>query len=171
MPSKLEALGILLVLLPGFTCAYIAQYLAVRIDQSELDKAVEALLFSFVLYLATLPFFGYSLPVSWAMDPDSEYHIYVHYKLLVTLFVASVALGILYAANINHDWALGLLRKLKVTERTSRKSIWHDVFQETGGWVQVSMKDGKKALGWVRYYSDDVDDRSLFLESASWIRR
>ena len=78
-------------------------------------------------------------------------------------------MGIAYAANINRDWGLSLLRKIGVTERTSRSALWHDVFQDTSGWVQVSMKDGKKALGWVRYYSDDVDDRSLFLESASWI--
>jgi hypothetical protein len=169
MPSKIEALGIFLVLLPGFTCAYVAQYLAVRREQSELDKAIEALLFSSILYLITLPFFQYSLPVSWALGQDAQYHIHVNYEYFIVLFLASAILGIAYAANINHDWALSLLRKCKVTERTARSAIWHDVFQDNGGWVQVSMKDGKKALGWVRYYSDDVGDRSLFLESASWI--
>jgi hypothetical protein len=169
MPSKLEALGIFLVLLPGFTCAYVAQYVAVRREQTELDKAVEALLFSFILYLATLPFFQYSLPVSWALGTDAQFHIQVNYRFLLVLFAGSVSLGILYAANINHDWGLRLLRWMKVTERTARSAVWHDVFQDNGGWVQVSMKDGKRALGWVRYYSDDVNDRSLFLESASWI--
>jgi len=46
MPSKVEALGIFLILLPGFTCAYVSQYLSVRRKQTELDKVVEALLFS-----------------------------------------------------------------------------------------------------------------------------
>ena len=80
MPSKLETLGIFLVLLPGFTCAYVTQYLAVRREQTELDKAIEALLFSSVLYLATLPFFHYGLPVSWVLGTDAQYHVHVDYK-------------------------------------------------------------------------------------------
>ncbi len=35
--------------------------------------------------------------------------------------------------------------------------------------MQVSLKSGKQALGWVRYYADDEEDRSLFLEKAAWI--
>lgn len=169
MPTKAEALGILLVLLPGFTCAYVTQFVAVRQKQSDFDKVVEALLFALLLYLGTLPFFHFSLPSSWAVSAGGEIQVRIHYRQLLTLFLASVGLGLAYAANLNHDWALRLLRKCRITERTSRTAVWHDVFQETGGWIQVELKDGKKALGWVRYYSDDIEDRSLFLESASWI--
>jgi hypothetical protein len=169
MPDKIEALGILLILLPGFSCAYVTQHLAVRRDQTELDKAVEALLFSFVLYLATLPFFGYTLPVSWHAIAGGSYQIVPSYPHLLTLFVSSILLGVLYAANINHDWVLGVLRKINVTERTARSSIWNDAFQEIGGYVQVGMRDGRKLLGWVRYYSDESSDCSIFLEDAAWI--
>jgi hypothetical protein len=126
------------------------------------------LLFSFVLYLATLPFFGY-LPVSWHADAGGSYQVVPNYPHLMTLFVSSVLLGFLYSANINHDWALGLLRKINITERTARTSIWNDSFQEIGGYVQVGLKDGRKLLGWVRYYSDESSDCSLFLEDAAWI--
>jgi hypothetical protein len=64
MPEKMEALGVLLVLLPGFACAYIVQSLSVRRRQTELDKVVEALLLSLILYVITLPFYGHSLPIS-----------------------------------------------------------------------------------------------------------
>ena len=169
MPGKLEALGIFLFLLPGFACSYIARHLAVRRGQNDLDKVIEALLFSFLMYLVTLPFFHNDLPASWKVEASGEFHITLQYGFLLTLFLLSVAFGTLYAANINHDWGLAILRRLRVTERTARSAIWHDVFLENGNWVQVSMKDGKKALGWVRYYSDDAEDRSLFLEQASWI--
>jgi hypothetical protein len=49
MPASTEALGILLLLLPGFSCAFLVQRIAVRARQTELDKIVEALLLSFVL--------------------------------------------------------------------------------------------------------------------------
>ena len=169
MPAKVEALGILLLLLPGFTCAYIIQRLAVRTALSELDKVVEALLFSFLLYLATLPVFGYALPLSWRATVDGAYQITPHYAHLVTLLLLSVIFGVLYATNINRDWLLSLFRTMGVTERTARLSIWNDTFQEIGGFVQVGFKDGKQLVGWVRYYSDDGSDCSIFLESAAWV--
>jgi hypothetical protein len=171
MPGKIEALGIFLILLPGFLCAYVVQSLAVRRKQTELDKVVEALLLSFLLYLPTLPFFGYSLPVSWhEVGTNSNiFQITLHWKQLVTLAIASVVLGTGYAANINHDWFLSIFRLLHVTERTARSTIWNDVFQEVGGWVQVGLAGDVVVSGWLGYYSDEAEDSSLFIEQAAWI--
>jgi hypothetical protein len=173
MPDKPEALGVLLVLLPGFACAYIVQFLAVRRKQSELDKIIEALLFSLILYLITLPFFGYTLPLAWRpVDAQhlSQYQIIVNWNHLAWLAGAAVIFAVLYSANINRDWMMWLLRGLRVTERTSRKTIWNDAFQEVGGMVQVGISGDRKILGWLRYYSDEEDESSLFLETASWVR-
>jgi len=171
MPSKVEALGIFLILLPGFTCAYVAQYLSVRRKQTDLDKVVEALLFSVLLYLATLPFYGNSLPVSWhvlANDPN-QYQIQIRWSQLLVLAAGSCVLGVLYAANINRDWLMKLFRKVGVTERTARSTIWNDVFQEIGGTVQVGLTGEIKVIGYLRYYSDEAEDASMFLEDAAWI--
>lgn len=169
MPGKIEALAILFVLLPGFTCAYITQQLAARRVQTETEKVIEAVILSFVLYLITLPFFGYTLPLRWQADADGSYRISVHFAYLLTLLIVSVALGILYAVSINRDWLMTGLRKAGITERTARTAIWNDAFQELSGFVQVGFKDGSQLLGWVRYYSDDVGDPSLFLEQAAWV--
>jgi hypothetical protein len=171
MPEKAEALGILLVLLPGFTCAYIAQYLSVRRKQTELDKIIEALLFSVVLYLATLPHFGNTLPAYWQVSPNnpSVFQVTIRWGQLLVLAVGSVVLGVLYAANINHDWLMTMFRFLRVTERTARSTIWNDVFQEIGGSVQVGLSGEIKVIGWLRYYSDEAEDSSIFVEHAAWI--
>lgn len=174
MPDKIEALGILLVLLPGFACAYIVQFLAVRRKQSELDKVIEALIFSLLLYIFTLPFFSYTLPLGWRpLDPQHPdvYQIIVNWKHLAWLTFASIVFAIVYSANINRDWAMSFLRLIGVTERTSRKTIWNDAFQEVGGMVQVGLSGDRKILGWLRYYSDEAKDGSLFLESASWVKK
>ena len=152
MPEKAEALGILLVLLPGFACAYLVQFLAVRRRQTEMDKVVEALLFSLVLYVFTLPFFGNTLPIGWK-TPDTRqpmaYQVAVDWKHLASLAASSIVFALLYSANINHDWLMSLFRKMKITERTSRSTIWHDKFQEIGGFVQVGISDGRTVIGWV----------------------
>lgn len=174
MPNSIQALGILLILLPGFTCAYIAQQLAVRPKQTELDKVVEALLFSLLLYVAVGPLFHFALPVGWheaASGPPGNYLVVVEWKELVSLAGAALFLGVIFAANVNHDWILSLFRKIGVTERTSRTSIWSDTFQDIvgGTTVQVVLSDDRTVSGWVHYYSDDAGDASLFLEKAEWI--
>ena len=88
MPASVEALGILLLLLPGFACALILQSIAIRVKQTELEKIIEALVLSFVLYLVTLPFFGYTLPVSWTVSHDGSFANYVirlHWRHLLAL--------------------------------------------------------------------------------------
>ena len=173
MPGTTEALGVLLLLLPGFSCAYLVQRLAVRPKQTELDKAIEALLFSFFLYLATAPFFSYSLPLSWqkkTAESTEQYSFHLNWPYMAVLAALALALGILYSANLNHDWLLLLLRKLRITQRTARSSIWNDAFQDIPGtFVLVQLSDGRSLIGFVRYYSDEQDDASLFLEDAAWI--
>jgi hypothetical protein len=57
-----------------------------------------------------------------------------------------------------------------VTERTARSSIWSDAFQDIKNtYVLVGLKDGRGVLGYLRYYSDDWEDASLFLEDAVWV--
>jgi hypothetical protein len=65
---------------------------------------------------------------------------------------------------------MSLLRRTRVTERTARKTIWNDAFQEIGGMVQVGISGDRKILGWLRYYSDEDEDPSPFLETASWVK-
>lgn len=173
MPASIEALGILLLLLPGFSCAYLVQRIAVRAKQTELDKVIEALLLSFILYLVTLAFFCYSLPVSWTSTREGNFANYVirfHWTHLLALGVSAGVLAALYGVNINQDWLLTLLRKWNLTERTARSSIWSDAFQDIKqSYVNVGLEDGRSVLGYLRYYSDDWEDSSLFLEDAAWL--
>ena len=172
MPDKAEAFGILLVLLPGFLSAYIVQMLAVRRKQTELDKVVEALLFSLVFYLITLPLFGNTLPLSWrnqdANHPDI-YQVVVQWMHLATLAALALVFGFVYASSINYDWLARFLSKFKLDVRGSRVNIWNDAFQELKGFVQVGLSGGRRVIGWVRDYSDEESVYELFLESAAWV--
>jgi len=173
MPGSTEALGVLLLLLPGFSCAYLVQHLAVRPKQTELDKVIEALLLSLVLYLIASPFFSYSLPLSWqkrATGGVEQYTLQLNGQYLAVLAVLALTFGILYSSNLNHDWLLRFLRKLRITQRTARNSIWNDAFQDIpGSFVLVQLSGDRAVIGYLRYYSDEPEDSSLFLEDAAWI--
>lgn len=172
MPDKAEALGILLVLLPGFASAYIVQMIAVRRKQSELDKVVEALIFSLFLYVCTLPFFGYSLPLSWrALDANHPvvFQVVVQWKHLVSLAGLALFFGVFYASYINYDLLARLLFKIGIRIRSSRVNIWNDAFEELDGFVQVDLTGGRRVIGWVRNFSDEENVYELFLEDAAWV--
>lgn len=172
MPAKVEALGILLVLLPGFAAAYLVQLLAARHKQTELDKVVEALIFSLVLYLLTLPLFGYSLPIAWRPGDNNHadtWQIFIVWPHLLALAILAVVLGAIYSAFINRNWLTVLFRYLRITERSSRSSVWNDTFPDIQGFVQVGLSNGKSVIGWIRKYSDEDEAHELFLEDAAWI--
>jgi hypothetical protein len=174
MFEKAEALGVLLVLLPGFTSAYIVQTLTVRRKQSDLDKVVEALLYTLVFYLISLPLFGSTLPLSWqpldAAHP-SVYRLVVQWWHLAMLAGLALVFGVAYAAIVNNDWLMPLLRKVNITDRSSRTSIWNDAFHDLEGYVQVGLSGDRKVMGWVRDYSDEDGVYEMFLEDASWVDR
>lgn len=172
MPQGMQALAVLLVLLPGFFSAKIVQTLCVRSKQSELDKVVEALLFSLFTYILFALTLGVELPLSWSARMDqggTHYSLELHRGRLALLILYSLILGFAWGWVINHDALLKWLRRLGFTQRSSRVSVWSDIFHILGGTVQIGLKDGRMAEGWLRCYSDEAEDAALFLESASWI--
>jgi hypothetical protein len=156
MTLSFEVLTVLMVLLPGFLCAKIIQWLCVRPEQTEMDKLVEALLFSFVIYVAFTAMFG---------------EVQLSRKHVVYLAVLSVGISVIGSALWTNDWLGWLLRKARVTQRTSHPSVWNDVFHHYGGYVLVELKDGRLVLGWVRYFSDHESAPTLFLEDAAWVHQ
>ncbi len=172
MPDfRFEVLAVLVVLLPGFLAARLEQRLTVNPKQNEFDKTVEALLYSFFIYLTFTAIFR-SLPVSAKAEKVGET---IHYSIeasplrLALLPVIAVALSVLVSFAANNDYFGRFFRWLGVTRRTWRASTWDDVFQDLGGVVQVELSDGRSVLGWLKFYSDRPEDRTLFLERAAWV--
>ena len=86
------------------------------------------------------------------------------------------ALAFLYAilgtAYINLD-GNHIFRKVRLTERTARRSIWNDVLQSVakpGQIVQVELGDKRSLLGVLQFYSDAADDASVYLIDAAWVK-
>jgi hypothetical protein len=172
MPDfRFEVLTALVVLLPGFLAARLEQRLTVNPKQNEFDKTIEALLYSFFVYLIYTAIFR-SLPVSVKAEKAGET---IHYSIessplhLALLPLIAVVLSVLVSFAANNDFFGRLFRWLRVTRRTWRASTWNDVFQNFGGVVQVELSDGRSVLGWLKFFSDRPEDGTLFLEHAAWV--
>jgi hypothetical protein len=121
MALSTEALTALLLLLPGFVCAKLIRWLCPRPQQTEMEKVVDALLYSFVVYVIFVLVFGV---------PEKITRVHV-----AALAAISFALAALVSAFITNDFAGSLLRWCRLTHRTTRPSIWHDVFHKYSGYV------------------------------------
>jgi hypothetical protein len=52
---------------------------------------------------------------------------------------------------VTNDLSGILFRRLKLTQRTTRSSVWSDVFHERGRVLEVELGDGRRIIGWLRW--------------------
>jgi hypothetical protein len=174
MPASLIALQIFFILLPGFAAAYVVQFLATRKTQSDLERVIEALLFSFIIYVCFVPLNHGHLPFQLVKsqtgnsETDSIVWQSAHIGILATM-----TFGFALAAVAYIKWdGNRIFRRLHLTERTTRNSIWNDIFENEAGQsqvVQVELADGRSVLGVLLYYSDAAEESSVFLAQAVWV--
>lgn len=169
---SLDALAVLIVLLPGFLAARLVQSFANRSKQSDFDKVVEALVYTFVIYLL-YSLWGQGLPIDWKVTKDAadveHYLVEFHSRRLLTIGAIAIGLALLAITDANHDLSGRLLRFLRLSRHTTRPTIWSDSFHEYGGVVQVELKDGRQVVGWLTRYSSDPQESALFLSRAHWL--
>jgi hypothetical protein len=173
MPANLLALQVFLILLPGFSATYVVQALATRRSQSDLERVIEALVFSFVIYVCYMPLNGGKLPFHILHDSSGKGDDTVLWEPAQLAWLAAVTLVFAFAsvAYIRFD-GNRLFHWVKLTERTTRNSIWNDVFESEaidGQPLQVELADGRSVLGSLLYYSDAAEDASMYLTQASWV--
>jgi Family of unknown function (DUF6338) len=120
MPTSLIALQIFLILLPGFAAAYLVQQLATRRKQSDLERIIEALLFSFVIYVCFIAANRGQLPFHVQKGSDANGDSIVWDPSSVWILAGiTFGFGFFAVVYINHDWNR-VFRKLHLTERTTR---------------------------------------------------
>ena len=85
-----------------------------------------------------------------------------------TLF--SMVIAVTFSLLYSYGLIFAVLQKLKLTKKTGRINVWHDVFTEfRGQWVEVVYRDGKRILGWPQFYSTHEESFELFVADATWL--
>lgn len=125
--------------------------------QTETEKLVDAFLYSFVVYLIFTLIFGIPTQITRRQ---------LAALLVIPLCVVGAVSYVMTNDSVGH-----ILRKFRITHRTTRPSVWHDVFHKYGGYVLAELGDGRFVFGWVEFYSDFPSPPSLFLNDACWIDR
>lgn len=172
MDISYEVLNILSFLIPGFLASSIYQYVAVRKKRDKFEQIIEALIYSLIIYIAVLNVTG-SIPVLLSCNKNGESISWVFNKdespLLGVLFfsiVLPIVIGWINAKNL----LLRLLNKIGVTPKTSRESVWLDVFSDIKKFVIINLKDGRRIYGWPLYFSNTPEEGMIYLAYPAWIK-
>lgn len=164
-----QAIQILIFLMPGFISVKILDSLVVRKqDSKDLEIVIQALIFSLLIYtLSSLLKINNLI----TLDPNNYSISFPHPFLYIWIILISIGISFLFALIINQGWLMSLVRWLKITRKTSRLSVWNDVFYTKPRRVIVDFFDGSRVFGWVEYYSDYCENPFIYLAQPQWIKR
>lgn len=168
MPTSLIALQVLLILLPGFAAAYVVQLLAVRGPQTDFDKVIEAALYSVLIYGGYSALSRGRLPFAFSGAGTPNPTITWYPQSLFILLGMTLLVATAYILYFNKD-ANRFLRRLNFTTRTTRRSVWNDIFEGQAidnQIVQVELEGNRSVIGVLSYWSDSSDEGSIYLEQA-----
>lgn len=172
MLPSIISLQIILMLFPGFLTLAVRNGLVATREKTGVDKVVEAIAFSLVdygVYLLISCSLGLSL-IEFQIQKEAVQLTGLNIESIILILAIATLIGVLFATLLERGWLYTILRKLKITYLTGRITVWNDVFSAHRGiWVLVHLKDGRKIVGWPKYYSEVSTRRELFLAEAAWM--
>lgn len=166
-----QTLMILIFLVPGFLSMAFLDMLIPARKRDDLQKVASALIFSLAIYFIHSLIFDRSPMgvIEKTFGEAKSYEVVVPPLSIAVTLGAALLFPVILAALLKYDLHMKLFRMLKVTNRTSRSNVWFDVFTDIKSYVILNFEDGRRIFGWPQYYSDDPDDKTLFLCHAAWI--
>ena len=157
LPTNLDALQVLLALLPGFLTVQVLDVLVVREDRKPFERVIQALIFTFLVHVL-----WYFSKAALPAPPGGD---------LTGLAFSSLVLGLGVTFAINSGFIHKLLRWCRLTRAASRPSEWYDAFYEKKEHVVLHLKDGRRVFGWPKLYPLRPDKGHLLVENAEWLDR
>lgn len=156
--------------MPGFVSGRVLDTVVTRENGDTFAKIAEALVFSFLIYSATNFVMDWEPLVSQTTTAaGSQYAFSTNLPLLAMTLGLSFVLPLVVGAFIHNDIHTRLFRFLHITDKTSRTTVWQDVYVNEKRHVLVSLKDGRRIYGWPMYYSHRPKENHLYLFQPAWV--
>lgn len=170
MSVTAETLSILFLLMPGFLASRVLDIAITRKADSAAGRLIEALIFSFLIYAVAQFFFDWTpLVTADVANGQTNYKFTGNHGLVAFVIAASVVVPAITGAFIHHDWHTSFFRALRITDKTSRSSVWQDVYTSQKRHVVVHLRDGRRVYGWPMYVSHDPKDSYIYLFQPAWL--
>jgi len=170
MTLTVEVLNILLLLLPGFLSGQIFYSLFKLGDVPVPRRILDALLFSFVIYLIVSMFLPWE-PLAQVKSTGGSltFLFSTNGKVIALSCVGVICLPIIMGFLYFNDYVHTVLRSLKITTKTSRDNTWNDAFLTQDRYVIVTLKDGRRIRGYPTMFSTDPEEGFVYLYNPAWV--
>ena len=162
-----QALQIFIFLIPGLISAKILNGLVTKKETKEFEKIIEALIFSMVIY--TIYSFSFGASPILLNQKEGIVSYYYNGKSLVLLSALSIVIPLIISLFVSSDAHMKLLRWLRITSKTARNSVWLGAFSDVKKHIIINFENGRRIYGWPLYYSDNPEERYIFLSKPAWI--
>jgi len=162
-----QALQVLIFLIPGFIAAKILGVFIVTDEKKEFEKIIEAIVFSLIIYTIYSIIPGKS-PIALNQDKETITYLYNGISFL-KLLLLSLFIPILMGWCVTNDCHMKFARFLRISRKTSRNSVWFDVFCDKKAHIIINFEDGRRIYGWPQYYSNTPKEPYIFLYNPAWI--
>ena len=170
MQYTYEALNILFLLIPGFISEKILDVLITRKNKDNFTRFIEALIFSFLVYAFTAIIYKWQplVQINYS-DGNTIYNFSTDNEIIFITLFFSIILPFVLGGLIHNDLHTKFFRFLKITDKTSRISVWQDVFVNEKKYLVITLNDNKRIYGWPMYYSHEKENSHIFLYNPAWI--
>lgn len=172
MSITYETVGILIFLAPGFLASLLLKSFTTRKDKPPFSLLIEAVIFSFFIYLISVSILKISVStiVDAASSSDLVHVTILNTKFLFVVAAISIVLPVIAGYMFTYDIHMKVFRFVKATKLTSRENVWIQAFSDYGDHlVVVHFSDRRRAIGLPTHYSSNPSERMLYLSKAAWI--
>lgn len=165
-------LYIFFLVLPGLLGSIIYDYLLEGEKRDNTDRIATALVLALSSSVILHYLFGYPILPKMEITNDTRIDLVINAFLAENLLYNSALasfLALAFATLNNHGIIYLALRYFRITYRTGEADVWQDVFYKTRGyWVGIRFRDGRRLIGWPRYFSATGKPREIFVADATW---
>ena len=164
---EIETLQVLIFLAPGLFASILINAFAFRKERKELSVVIEGVVLSIIVY-GLYSFVTGSLPVT--IDAAGKLLVW-HSDKWTPIILAAIALliGLLATLAINKDWHTGFARRIGLSTKSSRASLWLDMIHDKGSYVVVNFANGNRLYGQVTGFSDDPSEPWMYIHDPWWL--
>ncbi|MDZ7321862.1 DUF6338 family protein [Kosakonia sacchari] len=160
-----ELFTILKFLLPGFVSAWVFHALTAYPKQSQFERLIQALIFTFFIQVVVLV-------VKWIFVALGHIYSFGYWddnSQLIFSGVISLLLGIFLVYLTNNGKLHSLLANYNITKQSSFFSEWEEAFNTTTWFIILNFKDGRRLYGWPSVFPSDPTKGHFVIKQPEWI--
>ncbi|EJK2116914.1 hypothetical protein NK428_003863 [Vibrio navarrensis] len=170
MKISYELINIIMLLIPGFLSVKIFDLFRNTDGKDNIDRLIEGLIYNLLIYAFIEYTYGWTPAFEYKKVNDTYTYAMSTDKWLISItIILCVIFPLIWGAITHYDWHMKLLRKLRLTNKTSRQTAWDDVFSNEVRFLSLHLKDGRTVVGWPTYFSNDPDEGFIYLTQAAWV--